>query len=211
MIRVRTIENGPLKQNCYIVSLPENKAIIIDPGSDADGIVDLLGQLRVEPLFIIGTHGHFDHVGAVKDLQDYFNILFYLHNKDHALLRRANLYRLAFRAKETIKIPKHVSDVPDTKILRVGSTEINLIQTPGHTEGSICIKVSDVMFTGDTMVASGPGPSDLPGGNKALLEQSIASLKKNFSGKTLCYPGHGSPFKLKDLSCEVNLFLEKNV
>ncbi len=204
MIGVELFKNGPWQQNCYIVSSSQGKAVVIDPGSDVNGILKLLDKLSLEPLAIICTHAHVDHVGAVHELQSHFKIPFYLHERDHALLRRANLYGLIFDSKSPIKIPKECINLIDGEILQVDTIKMKILATPGHTEGSICIGIYDTLFTGDTIVGGKLGRADLPGGNKASLQNSVKKLMNQLPSKTICYPGHGVHFDL----CSVEMPLQ---
>ena len=199
MIKIELFKNGPLKQNCYLVSSSRGETIVIDPGSDAPGIFRTLARLSLEPLAIICTHGHFDHIGAAGELQSQFRIPFYLNKGDHDLMRRANLYALVFKSREHIKIPEEFNDLIDGEVLEIARMRLKVFTTPGHTSGSICISIGDLLFTGDTIVRAKPGRFDLPGGNQTILENSIRSLVNKVPVEAMCYPGHGDPFEISSL------------
>lgn len=199
MVRVELFMNGPLKQNCYLVSSGCGEAILIDPGSDAPGIFRALDRLSLKPLAIICTHGHFDHIGAVEKLRSHFEIPFYLNKGDHALMKRANLYGLVFKSKELIKIPKECNDLADGEILEIAQMRFTVFATPGHTRGSVCISIGDLLFTGDTLVDAKPGRFDLPGGDQSTLQNSVRCLVNKIPVEAMCYAGHGAPFQISSL------------
>ena len=199
MVKVELFRNGPLKQNCYLVSTSRGETIVIDPGSDAPGIFRTLARLSLEPIAIICTHGHFDHIGAVAELQSQFRIPFYLNKGDLDLMRRANLYGLVFKSKELIKIPEECNNLVDGEILEIARMRFTVFSTPGHTSGSICISIGDLLFTGDTIVGAKPGRFDLPGGDQSILENSVRSLVSKVPVEAVCYPGHGEPFEISAL------------
>ena len=187
--------NGPWRQNCYLVH-HRRDGLIIDPGSDADRISDELDRIKVRPLAILNTHAHFDHIGAVAPLMAQYGIPFYLHSADAPLLRRANLYRLMFDGKTSIKVPDTFEDLEGVETLQIGPFNIQVLVTPGHTLGGVSFLFEDSVFTGDTLMTSGPGRHDLPGGDVELLRHSMTVYESLAEGKT-AYAGHGKPFDLK--------------
>lgn len=194
-VRVTTFVNGPWQQNCHIVSDQTGQAILIDPGSDSDGICDLLQTLAARPIAILNTHAHFDHIGAVAELADKFEIDFYLHAGDEPLLRRANLYRLAFGGKADIRIPDGYTELNENQKISLNGFTIEVLHTPGHTPGGVSFLIGGLLFTGDTLLENGPGRVDLPGGNPSDLDASIALLYR-CPEETRVYAGHGKDFPL---------------
>ena len=198
-MKIHVFKNGPLKQNCYIVSSKSYKCVVIDPGSDPDGILEMLDKLSLHPVAVICTHGHFDHIGGVFGLQERYEIPFYLNKKDYPLVKRANLYQLVSQSKIAIKIPKNFTDLTEHRVIMVDELEFEVLDTPGHTDGSVCIRVENSLFTGDTIVAKKAGRFDMVGGNENALSLSIKKLVRVLPGSITCYGGHGEPFKLKSL------------
>ena len=197
---IETIPNGPWKQNCYVVADSDTKkAFIVDPGSDGAKIKECIDDEGVEPLAIVNTHGHFDHVGAVDFLMQTYGIPFYLSREDAQLLRQANIYRVLFQTKEAIVVPKVTNsfDSQDHE-LSIGPFDISVIQTPGHTKGSVCLMVGSEMFAGDTIFSQKVGRTDLPGGDSVALYESINTLRQLPRSLTV-WPGHGRPFLLENL------------
>ena len=191
--RVTTFVNGRWKQNCYIVSDNERAAIVIDPGSQADDLIALVEKSDWRIHGIINTHGHFDHIGAVAPFQKRYPAPFYLHKSDERLMQRANLFRMVFEAPDPVKIPTITQDIcalPEK--FKVGPFSIAWMSTPGHTEGSVCLHLENMLFSGDTLMQNAIGRTDLPGGNR---DQLLASVKKlsSLPGDTIVYGGHGAP------------------
>ena len=189
-LRVIRLPNGPFKQNCYILA-EDKQAILIDPGSDAPMIHAALQSGNVTPIAILNTHGHFDHVGAVVDMVDTYDIPFYIHDADTRLVSSANIYRLLFKTKTSISIPTiNYPLTDDVNSLTLGNFTFEVLQTPGHTPGGLCFRIKNLLFTGDTLMGTGPGTTTLPGGNPASLDTSIKKLRK-IDPAVIVYPGHG--------------------
>ena len=197
-LTVHTIVNGKWKQNCYLVVNSDLNALLIDPGSDADTIAKRILELKLNLIGILNTHAHYDHIGAVAKLQEEFEVPFYLNSLDKKLMRQANLYRIIFEGTEFINIPMidFLLSSHNEKLV-IGSFEIDSIFTPGHTEGGTSFLIGNNLFSGDTLLYSGPGRVDLPGGDAQKLNESF-SILKGLNPNHLVYPGHGKPFLLKD-------------
>lgn len=194
---METVTTGPLKQNGYLVFTEAGSGVIIDPGSDPDAYRDRITMLGFVPKAIINTHGHFDHIGAVQDLCDEYEIPFYLHPADFALARRANLYRIAFKSNSPIRTPECIKPMPAAGLWKVlPGLEFDIMHTPGHTPGGVCFLIEDCLLSGDTLLGRGAGPTNLPGGDKALIVSSVDRLSQLGRGITV-YPGHGRPKPLE--------------
>jgi hydroxyacylglutathione hydrolase len=188
---VATVVNGRWRQNCYLVANDARDAVIVDPGSSADEIAQLVVSSGWRIHGILNTHGHFDHVGAVVALKESYQAPFYLHRADEQILRRANLYRMLFEAPNTIKVPAFDKDVAELpRDFQIGPISVSWIDTPGHTEGSVCYKIENLLFSGDTLMRGKIGRTDLPGGNRDKLLASVRKLA-DLPGETLVYGGHG--------------------
>lgn len=189
-VEVTPFVNGRWKQNCYIVSMGAD-AIVIDPGSQGDDLIQLIESKNWHIHGIVNTHGHFDHIGAVAPLQEKYNAPFYLHGADERMMQRANLFRMVFEAKDPVKIPtisKDIASLPQQ--FEAGPFKLSWIATPGHTEGSVCLLIEDLLFSGDTLMKNKIGRTDLPGGNREKLLVSVKSLM-SLPGETVVYGGHG--------------------
>lgn len=199
-LEVIKIKNGPFKQNCYLVIAENGEALLIDPGSDAKRIKAKLSEEGVLPVAVLNTHAHFDHIGAVAEICIAYDIPFYLHKADARLLSQANLYVKVFGCKQPIKVPAAFQELSEENSpFTVGTFQVEIIDVPGHTQGSVCIKLGGNVFVGDTVLANGIGRTDLPGGNKEALLASICKLKKILPSHCLLWPGHGRSFKIEDV------------
>ena len=191
-INIKQIPTGKWKENCYIISKSIGDALIIDPGDDKQKIEKYLDSNDFNVSAILNTHAHYDHIGAVKYLKDKYHIPFFLHSADQRLLKTANLYIKLFDGSDLIKIPSvdyfydqyNVQDAID-------SFKVEVIFTPGHTQGSVCLLIDGCLFTGDTLFNEKIGRTDLPGGNEQVLKESLKIISKMPSHINI-YPGHGS-------------------
>ena len=193
-LHVTTFVNGKWRQNCYLVSNEQREALIVDPGSDPEAIAELITELGVQPVAILNTHAHYDHIGAVSGLTQKYQIPFFLHGHDEKLLKQANLYKMLFETKSIISIPTFDQDFAKWPVdLNVGAFSVKILHTPGHTAGSVCLLIDGNLFSGDTLMHSGPGRTDLPGGDKYTLKDSLQKLRK-LPEEYLIYAGHGPAF-----------------
>lgn len=190
MLHIRKIVTGNWHENCYLVKDNLNNAILIDPGNDAEAIIDYIESNKLELAGILNTHAHYDHIGAVEEIKRHFLIPFYLHSKDLKLLKSANLYGKIFDSQEVIKIPNIDYDLKTMSQFRLTSMNIEIIETPGHTEGGVCILIDQhLLFTGDTLFYNNIGRLDLPGGNRDSLMESLKKLAK-LNEDIMIFPGH---------------------
>lgn len=194
-IIVKKLILGSLATNCYFVSDPKTqKALIIDPADSGDYLTQKIQELNLKPMVIVATHGHFDHVLGSLELQLNFQIPFLIHQKDQKLIgNAAKSAQYWTRLKEKPLSPAQVNRFLNNKtILKIGQIKLQIIETPGHTPGSICLwcQKENLLFSGDTLFAKGVGRTDLSGGSQKELTKS---LKKLFSlpDKTKVFPGHG--------------------
>jgi len=195
-ISIDTIITGQLKQNCYVLSIPRVGEILIDPGADEETILDRVKKRDIK--YIVNTHGHYDHIGAVSAVKNKFSAPFLLHGADIPLLKQANIYRFLFASRLTVTIPEvdgDLSNPNDPLLINFDNFGFSVLETPGHTPGSVCLKIQDSLFSGDTLLFPGSVAINLPGFDPALLESSI-NLLRRLPEETKVYPGHGSPFYL---------------
>jgi len=190
-MRIECLIVGQLQTNCYLVwNQISKKAIIIDPGDDADYILHKIQDLGLKPKLIIATHGHFDHVLAVTELKLAFQIPFLIHQADLFLIRRVSETAKYFTGLKADPFLPPDRFIKEKDQLKFGQEKLKVIETPGHTPGSICLYQKGTLFSGDTLFASGTGRTDF---SYASSEELKISLKKLFQLplKTVVYPGHG--------------------
>ncbi len=200
MATIITLRVGQLQSNCYLVSFDrltpkEVPSIIIDPGDDADLIIQTLQENKLKPIAIIATHGHFDHVMAAFELQEAFNIPFYIHFKDRFLLERLSQTASHFLGRNVVAIPPTQIEAIHNIQLKYTNFKLRIIDTPGHTPGGISIYFPDekTVFVGDLMFAGGGyGRTDF---TYCSQEDLIKSINKIFKlpGQTKILSGHGEP------------------
>ena len=196
---------GRLATNCYLVFCPKEKEmLIIDPGDDGDFIARRVLDLNLKPKFVVATHGHFDHLLAVKELAVNFKIPFLMHRGDAFLLKRVKKtadYFLDFSGfPELSEEPPLVdSYLSEGDVISFGMESLRVLETPGHTPGSLSFWSEKTLFTGDTLFCQGIGRTDFSYASFSALQSSLDKLFK-LSPATMVYPGHGE---------ETNLATEK--
>lgn len=174
-------------------------ALIIDPGTNAGAFRSLIEQRACRPCAILNTHAHYDHIGSVSALMEAYDIPFYLHKDDAALLRQANIYRVMFGEVEALRVPSKFSDLSEANgSLEIGGFDIEILVTPGHTKGSTCFRIGSLLFTGDTLLGKGLGRIDLPGGSATDMDASQARLAA-LPGHLIVHPGHGEIMPMSEI------------
>lgn len=190
-IILETLSVGPLAVNCYIVgSKKNNTAIVIDAGGEPDEILTVLKKHKLTLQSLLNTHAHFDHVGAVKHLQDLTGAKFFLHQGDIPLLDYLDDTANAF-GLPSIPKPEVHKPLVDNDEIPIGDEVIRIIHTPGHSPGSVCFLIDDAVFVGDTLFAGSIGRTDLYGGSYTKLINSIKTRLFTLKDDVVVYPGHG--------------------
>lgn len=184
MIIVNAIIAGIYDANCYLLlDEDKNEMCIIDPGGDSDRLIRAIKSIGGVPKFILLTHGHMDHVGAVEELSSLYNIPFYLSKKDEEyMLKNTEVYGKLRKADFYLKENDEI-DFADTKI--------KVIETPGHTEGSVSFLINNMLFTGDTLFQGSVGRTDFAGGSYDKIVSSVKNKLFKLSDDIDVYPGHG--------------------
>ncbi len=178
-----TIQVGTFEVNSTILTI-EGNAWIVDPGNEGPRIVEIINKKGLVPAGILLTHAHFDHIGAIPKLKQSFSELpVYLAKAEEAVF--AHPLNQLPPDYPAIDLPSHLMNVHDLKICEV-------IDTPGHTPGGVCYYFPNdkLLLSGDTLFAGSIGRTDLPGGNMAVLIESVRKLM-TLPEDTLVIPGHG--------------------
>jgi glyoxylase-like metal-dependent hydrolase (beta-lactamase superfamily II) len=195
--KIHTLVNGSFKQNCYVVEYLDGSNIsVIDPGSEFELICNYLDQLNLFPTQILLTHGHFDHVGAVEQLVNYFKCPCYVNMVEKKLIRQAGIYAYRFDRKQLLP-PLSLTYFDESKMSGDTPVQASIIFTPGHTSGGVSYLFGeDALFTGDTLFHSFMGPTNYPTSNYQELINSLERLFKDIPDQCLILPGHGKPWSI---------------
>lgn len=182
---------GVYGTNCYIVACEETKeAMVIDPGGEVKKIINKAKEHNLNVKFIALTHGHGDHIGALKELKDESNAIVVIHKEDEELLTDAHKNYSAQMSMENVN-GNADKLLQDGEIIQVGQLSIEVIHTPGHTKGSVCFKANDCLFSGDTLFAKSIGRTDLHGGSFDDIINSIRNKLIILDEDVKVFPGHG--------------------
>jgi len=190
---LETLVVGALAVNCYIVGCEAtHEAAVIDPGDEAGRIVATLNKKGLKLKYIILTHAHFDHSGAAKELQHTTSAQVLVHEKDATLLMNTQAQAALFGMKVN-PAPKPDKFIKEGDVVKVGTIEMKVIDTPGHTQGGISLYMpaEHVVFTGDTLFWGSIGRTDLPGGDQKTILHSLKQKLGRLPDHTKVYSGHG--------------------
>ncbi len=181
---------GPFAANCYIVGSEITKeGMIIDPGGEARQILEKVNNLQLTIKFILLTHSHIDHIGAVKEVSEATGSEICIHADDARSLQEQSV-----SSEFSLSYP---TSPPADRLIRggdninVGDLHFLVLHTPGHTPGGICLLGHGVVFTGDTLFNYGIGRTDLLGGSQYQLLTSLHAKLMVLPDDTVVYPGHG--------------------
>ncbi|MCX6843928.1 MAG: MBL fold metallo-hydrolase [candidate division WOR-3 bacterium] len=182
---------GPLATNCYILKSGVELAVI-DPGGDAEMILDKVRELGGTVKYVIDTHGHVDHIAANREVIEATGAELLIHELDAKLLGQPdrNLSTL-MGMRLTSPAPGRLLKEGDKVV--VGEAEMTVLHTPGHTPGGICLLGSGYAFTGDTLFVDSIGRTDFPGASDEWMQASLNRLQTVLRKETMLYPGHGEP------------------
>ena len=195
MILEKIVESG-MGENTYIVGDNNTKkCIVVDPGARFIDIMNFVKKSDLSIEYIVLTHGHGDHITNVLALKEATGAKIVAHEDEREILNDKRKNLSASLPSNTVELDADIY-VKDNDILKVGDMKLKFIHTPGHTPGSMCIKIGNHMLTGDTLFAGSIGRTDFYGGDYKKMEKSLKKLGKHDDDITI-YPGHGPSSKLK--------------
>jgi hydroxyacylglutathione hydrolase len=189
-VSVQTLTVGAFQENCYLLVDPvSNRAVIVDPGSEGERLVDAIERsgATLEAIWI--THAHVDHVGAIASIKEKWDVPIYLHPLDR------RLYEAAGRQAEVYGLPFEEPPDPDLEFadgqkIKVGDVEMTVLHAPGHAPGHVVIHGNGIALVGDCLFAGSIGRTDLPFSNPPQLAASLEKIAA-LAPETVVYPGHG--------------------
>ena len=191
-MEIDTLVLGPLQSNCYIVSNEKSReAMVVDPGDEAGKIAGLLDAKKLKVGCIVCTHAHFDHTGGVSAVKEKTGARILLHRDDLEIYRSAGKHAVSWGLKIT-QPPEPDGLVKEGDMLTLGELRFEVLSTPGHSPGGICLFGEGVLITGDTVFAGSVGRTDLYGGDIESLKRSFARIM-SLPPETAILPGHGAP------------------
>ncbi len=177
-MEIKQLIVGELLTNCYLI-FSNSEILIIDPGAEDNRILEEINKLEGKVKYIINTHHHFDHTTANEGLKKETLADILIHEEEKTFMK--------FEADRFLK---------EGDEIKIGDSVLQILHTPGHTKGSICLLSDRVAFTGDTLFKDGYGRTDLPGGSSEEMEKSLKKLSEILKPGTMVYPGHGKIFKV---------------
>lgn len=194
MLQIETLAVGPLEENTYLL-IGEQGCIIVDPGEEAGRIAARIEELGKKPVYILLTHGHFDHIGAAKELRERYGCPVAIGERDAEMLQDPMKSQAGQSHAEKYRFSAD-------RLLREGDTfeeaglKIAVLETPGHTLGSVSYLCEDNLFCGDVLFRGDAGRTDLYGGDYQTLLETLRALAL-LPEDTAVYPGHGALTSIK--------------
>jgi glyoxylase-like metal-dependent hydrolase (beta-lactamase superfamily II) len=188
---IKTLPVGPIMANCFVIGCPETlEAAVIDPGDEADKILQSVADSDLNVKTIINTHGHFDHVSANKGIHTATNAPILIHALDAPMLGQisASAANWGLSAEDS---PPPDRTIAEGDSITFGRITLKVIHTPGHTPGGVSLFANGHVFVGDTLFAGSIGRTDFPGGDFATLKSSIQDKLFTLADDVRVYTGHG--------------------
>lgn len=194
------IRNYTFLSNTYLLYSNKKKCIIIDPGLDLDLIKLAIENANLSPIAVISTHGHFDHIGSVVELCQIYGICFFMHSSDLKLAKSANFFIKLAKLSKHIQIPEPTL-MFDKKInhFTIQDFSFEIINFPGHSNGSCIIRNENFLFSGDILYEKGLGFNHFPGEDANKLRNSIKEIRNYYNLQSLLLPGHGKHTTLSNV------------
>ncbi len=186
---IEQLEVGPLQTNCYILK-SGNELAVIDPGGDGAEIVRRVEEMEGTLKFVINTHGHIDHIAANGEVTAGYPAEILVHELDASMLTVPDM-NLSTLMGMVVSSPAPSRLLREGDEIEIGSERLQVVHTPGHTPGSICLIGDNYAFTGDTLFLDSVGRVDFPGGSERAMRESLARLQRILRQEMMLYPGHG--------------------
>ena len=186
--------------NCYIIADEKTKeAMVVDPGAEADKIMEMLKVLEVKLKYIVLTHCHADHIGAVEEIKSKLGGQILIHRKEVEGLANPAINLSDRIGPHEISLEAD-SRLDDGDVIHIGDIQFRIIHTPGHTQGGICLycEKEKLLLSGDTLFRGTWGRTDLPTGDVNQIMNSITNKLLILPEDTIIYPGHGKSSMIRE-------------
>lgn len=184
-MKVTAFQVGIIGTNCYVVQNEKDECLIIDAAYSGVKIEEYINKNDLKPLAILLTHGHFDHCGGARYIFKNRKLPVYCREEDVELASNASKNRWGAPALDC----DVTNPIKEDGILKIGSFEVRVMHTAGHTPGSACYFIDNYMFSGDTLFAVDIGRTDLAGGSMTEMKKSLEKIKQ-IEGDYILLPGH---------------------
>lgn len=185
-MNIKRLVTTSYQENCYIIWDDDKKSAIIDPGGDNEKIAAFIekNDLKIEKILL--THGHFDHIGAAAELSEKYDVPVVLNEKEMVIVNeRGESFGILF------DVPKKREYIKENDEVIIGNISLKVIETPGHTVGSVCYIYDNTMFSGDTLFLNTVGRWDFYTGSLEMLYDSVVNKLFKMEDSIKVYPGHG--------------------
>ena len=186
---LKRLPTGMFGSNCYIIG-DQGEGVIIDPGVESSDIMEVVEKLNLKIEYIIITHGHIDHICYMDEMRKLTGAKVAIHEEDANALADP-LYNGSKMFAEESTFQQADVRLKDGDVLEAGGLRFEIVHTPGHSNGGICIKVENNIFTGDTLFKMSVGRTDLGNGEHKTLIKSIKTKLLSLEDELVVYPGHG--------------------
>lgn len=199
-IEIRNLVLGMVATNCYFVKNTESgEMLLVDPADNFEAIRQQVLKMCGKPVAVLLTHGHFDHIMAAADCRKEWNIPVYAHKLEQEVLNSAGVNLSGqWMSPYTMTADRTVEDMDE---LCLAGFDIQVLHTPGHTQGSVCyyLKAEQVLFSGDTLFAQSYGRTDFPTSSMRQMQSSIGRILSELPEETVVYPGHNESTSILSL------------
>lgn len=194
-MKIDCLSLGAFETNCYVLRSDEGAGdcMVVDPGMGAGRLVEFLREYQLNPVAVVLTHGHIDHMAGVAALRDEFpDIKVYIHKLDAGMLAEPHT-NLSAMTGEFVSIEPAEFTLEEDDVIEQAGVKLSVVHTPGHTPGGICLYSEDegIVFTDDALFADSIGRTDFPNGSMSQLLKSIREKLFTLPDETKVYPGHG--------------------
>lgn len=168
---------GPIETNCYLLT-DNGEAAVVDPGEATQELTEAIKKSGAKLKYVINSHHHYDHTDGDQEIKKMSGAEILIHENEKPYL--------GFAADAYLR---------DNEKIKIGKSELAVLRTPGHSQGSICLIGENLIFTGDTLFYDGYGRTDLAGGSDEEMEDSLNKLHEIIKPGMTVYPGHGEIYK----------------